>query len=107
MPKSARLTYPDRVRGDKIAIYLLTHPDHFKIGAYMHAHRWADLAYLADYIQRDVPRGLARTDPELYRTLRAAVTDAICCGWGALNPAALRRLARKSKSRPKAVPKSY
>jgi hypothetical protein len=94
------------VRGDKIAIFLLTHRDPFMIGVYMHAHRWADLAHLADYIQRDVPRGLAHTDPELYRTLRAAVTDAICCGWGRLNPVVLRRLARKSRSRPKASPKS-
>ncbi len=93
------------MRGDKIAIHLLTHPDPFIVGVYMHAHRWADLAYLADYIQRDVPRGLARTDPELYRTLRAAVTDAICCGWGALNPVVLRKLARQSRSRPKPVPK--
>lgn len=66
---------------------------------------WADLAHLADYNQRDVPRGLARTDPELYRTLRAAVTAAICCAWGALNPVVVRRLARKSKSRPIAGPK--
>jgi len=97
------------VRGDKIAIHLLTHPDPFKIGAYLHAHRWADLAHLADFIQRDVPRGLAHTDPALYRTLRAAVTDAICCGWGRLNPVVLRRLARKRtrkpKPRPKPVPK--
>lgn len=93
------------MRGDKIAIYLLTHRDPFIVGVYMHAHRWADLANLADYIQRDVPRGLAHTDPERYRTLWAAVTDAICCGWGALNPVVLRRLARQSKPRPIAVPR--
>jgi 1,6-anhydro-N-acetylmuramate kinase len=93
------------VRGDKIVIYLLTHPGHDTIGAYMPAHRWADLAHLADYIQHDVPRGLAHTGPERYRTLRAAVTDAICCGWGALNPVVLRRLARQSKPRPIAVPR--
>ena len=73
------------------AIYLLTHPD--QIGVYLAEKRFAEVADLADYVKRDVPLELAHTDPALFRTLRKAVTELHCRGYGALNGRALRRHA--------------
>jgi len=36
--------------------------------------RWADVAALVCFAQRDVPPALAMTDPALYRSLREGVT---------------------------------
>ena len=44
------------------------------IDIYLKERRWAEIAALLRYIQRDVPHDLATTDPALYRTLRAQIT---------------------------------
>ena len=61
--------------------------------ALLHQRRWAEIVPLAEYLEHDVPKELAQTDPALYRTLRAAVTDLDVRGFGQLNAAKLRRLA--------------
>lgn len=59
--------------------------------------RFEELAALADYLKHDVPRDLAATDPALYRTLREGITELTVMGFGDLNAAALRKMARSGK----------
>ncbi len=47
--------------------------------------RWADVAALVRYVQRDVPPALALTDPALYRALREGVTRFYLQGGGVLD----------------------
>ncbi|MEO8354111.1 MAG: hypothetical protein ABI680_20475 [Chthoniobacteraceae bacterium] len=44
------------------------------IDIYLHQRRWAELAALVRYVQRDVPAALATTDPALYRQLCEQIT---------------------------------
>ncbi len=58
--------------------------------------RWADVAALVRYVQRDVPPALAMTDPALFRTLREGVTQFHMRGGGALDLAKIEALAAAS-----------
>ena len=51
---------------------LLADPE--QVDIFLHEKRWAELAALVRYAQRDVPRQLAQTDPALYRQLREQIT---------------------------------
>jgi len=73
------------------AIMLLRNP-HMLL-TLLKERRWAEIVPLAEYLEHDVPKELAQTDPALYRTLRAAVTDFNVRGFGQLNAAKLRQLA--------------
>ena len=42
--------------------------------------RWAELAALVRFAQRDVPVALAQTDPALYRRLREQITQFFLLG---------------------------
>lgn len=44
------------------------------VDVYLKEKRWAELAALVRFAQRDVPASLAQTDPALYRTLREQIT---------------------------------
>ena len=52
--------------------------------------RFLELAALADYLEHDVPRQLAHTEPALYRSLRDGVTKLHLMGFGTLNAKVLR-----------------
>jgi hypothetical protein len=54
--------------------------------------RWAELAALVRYAQRDVPVALAQTDPALYRRLREQVTRFFLLGGDVFS---LRKLEEK------------
>ena len=75
-------------------IHLLTHPP--AVGEYFVQQKWKELADLAEYVEKDVPRELAFTDPALFRTLRKAITELHCRGFGAMNAPFLRQLAGKN-----------
>ena len=86
---------PGELRGrdrELTTIHLLTHPP--AVGEYFAQKKFAELADLADYVARDVPPELAFTDPALFRTLRKAITELHCRGFGSMNARRLRRLAR-------------
>lgn len=57
-----------------VARHLLTH-QHL-IATSLKARDWATIQALAEYIEDDAPRSLIGTDPALYRTLRAQITEA-------------------------------
>lgn len=48
--------------------------DQAQIDVYLRQKRWAELAALVRFTQRDVPVQLAQTDPALYRQLREQIT---------------------------------
>ena len=48
--------------------------DQEQIDVYLRQKRWAELAALVRFVQRDVPVQLAQTDPALYRQLREQIT---------------------------------
>ena len=75
-------------------IHLLTHPP--AVGEYFAQQKWQELADLADYVKKDVPCELACTDPALFRTLRKAITELHCRGFGSMNAPFLRQLADKN-----------
>ncbi|TDU80917.1 hypothetical protein EI77_00218 [Prosthecobacter fusiformis] len=74
-----------------IAREMLEHPE--LLGIRLKEKRWAEVAALVRYAQRDVPKELAVTDPALYRTLREQVTRFFLRGGGALNLQKLEQLA--------------
>jgi hypothetical protein len=45
-----------------------------QVDVYLREKRWAELAALVRFAQRDVPVELAQTDPALYRQLREQIT---------------------------------
>jgi hypothetical protein len=45
-----------------------------QVDVYLRQKRWAELAALVRFAQRDVPVQLAQTDPALYRRLREQIT---------------------------------
>jgi hypothetical protein len=57
--------------------------------------RWADLAALVRFAQRDVPVTLAQTDPALYRRLREQITRFFLLGGDVFS---LRKLEEKLRS---------
>jgi hypothetical protein len=63
------------------------------LGVRLKEKRWADVAALVRYVQQDVPKNLAMTDPALYKTLRDQITRFHLRGGGALNLAKLEQLA--------------
>lgn len=77
-----------------IARELLANPE--LVGVYWREKRWAALAALARYAQRDVPVELAQTDPALYRTLREQITRFFLRGGDVLSPEKLEALIRQS-----------
>ena len=66
-----------------VARHLLEHPE--MIDVYLKEKRWAEVAAVVRYAQRDVPRELAATDPALFRTLREQVTRFFLRGGGAIS----------------------
>jgi hypothetical protein len=70
---------------------MLEHPE--LLGIRLRERRWAEVAALVRYAQRDVPQELAVTDPALYRTLREQITRFFLRGGGALNLKKLEELA--------------
>jgi len=74
-----------------IAREMLEHPE--LLGIRLKEKRWADVAALVRYAQRDVPSDLAVTDPALYQTLRDQITRFFLRGGGALNLQKLEKLA--------------
>ena len=59
--------------------------------------RWAELAALVRFAQRDVPVTLAQTDPALYRELREQVTRFFLLGGGAFSLAALEAKVNETR----------
>lgn len=74
-----------------IAREMLEQPE--LLGIRLKEKRWAEVAALVRYAQRDVPHELAVTDPALYRTLREQITRFFLRGGGALNLKKLEQLA--------------
>ena len=64
------------------------------VGVYLRDKRWAELAALVRFARRDVPVGLAQTDPALYRRLREQVTRFFLRGGDVLSLEALEAKAR-------------
>jgi hypothetical protein len=56
-----------------LARHLLANPT--EISNLLVARKWDTLLILAKYAAKDVDESLARTDPALYRTLRAQITE--------------------------------
>ena len=48
--------------------------DPAQVDVYLRQKRWAELAALVRFANRDVPVQLAQTDPALYRQLREQIT---------------------------------
>jgi hypothetical protein len=64
------------------------------VNRYWKEQRWAELAALVRFAQKDVPLALAQTDPPLYRQLREQVTRFFLLGGGAFSLEALEAKAR-------------
>jgi hypothetical protein len=60
-----------------------------------HQKRWTDLEALIEFVQKDAPLDLAQTDPALFRTLRAAITEYYIRGYGQFSLSQVRKLARR------------
>ena len=73
------------------ARHLLAHPD--QVAVYLKQRRWAELASLVEFAERDAPRSLTHTDPALYRMLREQITDFRLRGWSCLSLRKLKELA--------------
>ena len=63
------------------------------IDVYLKEKRWAEIAALVRYSQREVPVALASTDPALYQTLREQLTRFFVNGGGVFSLARLEKLA--------------
>ena len=72
---------------------MLEHPE--LLALRLKERRWAEVAALVRYVQRDVPPDLAMTDPALYRRLREGVTMFYLRGGGALDLQKLEKLAAR------------
>jgi hypothetical protein len=68
--------------------------DQAQIDVYWHQKRWAELAALVRFAQRDAPLELAQTDPALYRELRGQITRFFLRGGDAFSLEKLEALAR-------------
>lgn len=60
-------------REEELAVRALLE-DPARVDVALKEKRWAELAALVRFAQRDVPISLAQTDPALYRRLREQVT---------------------------------
>jgi len=78
-----------------IAREILARPE--LLGIRLRERRWGDVAALVEYVNRGVPDDLAMTDPALFRTLRDQITHFYLRGGGALNLAALNRMAARAE----------
>ncbi len=67
--------------------------DQSLIDVYFKERRWAELAALLRFAQRDVARELACTDPALYRTLREQITRFFVNGGSAFSLPRIEQLA--------------
>ena len=63
------------------------------IDIYLKEKRWAEIAALVRYANREVPPALASTDPALYRTLREQITRFFLNGGAVFSLARLEQLA--------------
>ena len=81
---------PGARRREPAARHLARHPD--EVLALLEQKKRRESVAFADVIAADAPVALAATDPALYRTYRAAVTEIYARGL-ALNADELRRLA--------------
>jgi hypothetical protein len=61
-----------------------------------HQKRWADLEALIEFAQKDAPLDLAQTDPALFRSLRAAITEYYIRGYGQFNLSQIKKIARQA-----------
>jgi hypothetical protein len=80
---------------DLIAREMLEQPE--LLGRRLKERKWAEVAALVRYAQRDVPPSLAHTDPALYRRLREGVTLFYLRGGGAL---ALKKIEALAAAEP-------
>ncbi|HEY1718812.1 MAG TPA: hypothetical protein VGH42_11050 [Verrucomicrobiae bacterium] len=64
-----------------------------QVDVYLRQKRWAELAALVRFAQRDVPVQLAQTDPALYRQLREQITRFFLRGGDVLSLKKLEALA--------------
>ncbi len=80
-------------REEELAVRALLE-DPARVDVALKEKRWAELAALVRFAQRDVPISLAQTDPALYRRLRAQVTRFFLLGGDAFSLPALE--AKKS-----------
>lgn len=64
-----------------------------QVDVYLQQKRWAELAALVRFAQRDVPVQLAQTDPALYRQLREQITRFFLRGGDVLSLKKLEALA--------------
>jgi hypothetical protein len=71
---------------------LLANPS--QVDVYLRQKRWAELAALVRFVQRDVPVQLAQTDPALYRQLREQITRFFLRGGDVFSLKKLETLAR-------------
>ena len=67
--------------------------DPLQVDVYLREKRWAELAALVRFAQRDVPVQLAQTDPALYRQLREQITRFFLRGGDVLSLKKLEALA--------------
>jgi hypothetical protein len=65
-----------------------------QVDVYLRQKRWAELAALVRFVQRDVPVQLAQTDPALYRQLREQITRFFLRGGDVFSLKKLETLAR-------------
>jgi len=78
-----------------IAREMLARPE--LLGIRLRQRRWADVAALVEYVKRGVPKDLAMTDPAPFRTLHDQIAHFYLRGGGALNLAALNRMAARAE----------
>ena len=76
------------------------------VNVYFKEKRWAELAALVRYAQRDVPVSLAQSDPALYRRLREQVTRFFLLGGAVFSLPKLEELARLQEGAPPEMTRS-
>ena len=80
-----------------VARQLLEHQE--LIDVYLKERRWAEVAAVVRYAQRDVPQELAMTDPALFRTLREQITKFFLRGGGVISLEKLEHAAAAAKAK--------
>ena len=67
--------------------------DQSQIDVFLKERRWAELAALIRFVQKDAPIELAMSDSALYRTLREQITRFYINGGGAFSLSRIEALA--------------
>ena len=80
-----------------VARQLLEHQE--LIDVYLKERRWAEVAAVVRFVQRDVPQELAMTDPALFRTLREQITKFFLRGGGVISLEKLEQAAAAAKAK--------